>query len=98
MTNNYPVFRFENEFTEVDEFEMPLKGFRDDIIVSCSNGKSYKLCFYDGVRLSQDLEVEEILFIEGLVIVKEVNLYYIQKAIDRMWDFNFFLKFFKCLV
>lgn len=92
MNKTYPTFKFENEFTPVDEFEMPLKGFRDDIIVNCPNGMSYKLCFYDNVRLSQELDIEEVIFYEGLVIVKEVNLENIEKAIRKMWDYDFFKK------
>ncbi len=92
MNKNYPTFKFEHEFTSVDEFEMPLKGFRHDIIVNCPNGMSYKLCFYDNVRLSQELDTEDVIFYEGLVIVKEVNLENIEKAIRKMWDYDFFKK------
>ena len=35
---DYPTFKFENEFTSRDEFEMPLRGYRDDIIVNSPNG------------------------------------------------------------
>lgn len=89
---NYPTFRFENEFTSLDEFEMPLKGFRDDIIVNCPNKMSYKLCFYDVVRLAQELAIEQIIFHEAFVIVQEVNLDNIEKAINQMWDSDFFEK------
>lgn len=83
-------FYFESGFSEIDEFEMPLKGHRNDIIVNCPNNKSYKLTFYDTVRLSQDIEEEVIIIEEALIVVKEVNLENIKLAIKKMWKINFF--------
>jgi hypothetical protein len=89
---NVPIIEFKYGFTEVDEFEMPMKGYRGDVIAKCPNGKNYELYFYDPVRLAQDLEVEEIMFEVGLTIVKDVTKENIEKAVAKMWKEGFFDK------
>lgn len=83
-------FEFTNGFSEIDEFEMPLKGYRDDIIVHCPNQLSYQLCFYDIVRLAQDVEEEHFIFEKHLIVVEEITISNIQAAIAKMFKCNFF--------
>lgn len=81
---------FKHGFTDVDELEMPAKGCRSDVIVKCPNGKSYQLCFYDPVRLKQDIEEEGMIYEVGLVVVPQVTLENIRQAALRMLSSGYF--------
>jgi len=71
-------------YTEQDDYEMPAKGYRDDVVAKFTDDTEFRLCFYDSIRLIQDLEDEKIIFCKGLVIVEEVNKESIKNAINKM--------------
>lgn len=87
-----PIIQYKYGLNEIEEFEMKFKGYRSGVIVECPNKLKYELCFYDPIRLGQDLEDEEIIYEAGLVIVKEVTKQSIEKAVLQMWQNNFFDK------
>ena len=77
-------------YTEMDDFEMPIKGYRDDVIVKFSDNSQYRLCFYDVTRLSQDIADEKIICAKGLVIVENLTKKSILEAVHRMIKENYF--------
>ncbi len=81
---------FKYGFSAIDDFEMPLKGYRNDVIVTCPDGNSYQLCFYDNIRLSQDIAEEKIIFERGLVVVQTVDMPTIKQSVIKLWKANFF--------
>jgi putative sterol carrier protein len=90
--NELPVIKFKYGLNEDDEYEMSAKGWRGDVVVKCPNGKEFNLFFYDPVRLAQTVEDDEIVYEQGLTIVKEVTRGNIEKAVVKMWNEGFFDK------
>ena len=83
---------YRNGFNEIDNHEMPSKGYRNDITVKCPTGKKYNLSFYDPIRLNQDIEEEEYIFEQNLIVIKNLTKDDIQNAVNRMWEIGFFDK------
>jgi hypothetical protein len=86
---------FPEWYDERAEHEATSKGYLPDVEVRLSNGPHYKLCFFDHVRLGQDLEDQASsgrpYFAEpGLVVVPEVNTESIRKAVAGLWQEGFF--------
>jgi hypothetical protein len=86
----YPI-----EWDERDNFERPAKGWLSDVIVQTSEGLQFNLCFYDPVRLAQEIEDElaggKAGFIEfGLIVVPEVTKMNIEKAIKQAENEGYF--------
>ena len=53
-----PVLTFDDDFDERAAFEVELKGYYSLARVCLPDGARFRVCFYDPVRLSQDLEDE----------------------------------------
>jgi hypothetical protein len=92
MENQFkPIIEYKYGLTELEEFEMKYKGYRNNVIVAfASTSSKFELCFYDTDRLSQDIENEKIIYEPGLVILNEVTKENIEKAIMQMWEDGFF--------
>src|SRR5687768_9562432 len=57
MTKLHPKLILPIEFAGY-AFEVASKGWYNGVTVELENGKRYSVCFYDPVRLKQDLESE----------------------------------------
>lgn len=87
--------QFPNGWDERIEFEAEARGYYDNVVVKLDNGGSYKLCFYDPVRIAQDLgrsqEFGEVCIAEpGLVVVPTVNLQSIKDAVSQLHERGYF--------
>lgn len=77
------------------EFETPLKGFLNEVVVRLEDGSRYQLHFSDPVRMQQTLEDDtragrEYYTEPGLVILPEVTTETVRKAVSGLWRDGFF--------
>ena len=81
-------------------FEMESKGYLTNTLFKMKNGHSYKLEFYDIVRLKQDAESELLegmpcFYQENIIIVDSLNKKAILNAIEFVWKKKIFLRMVK---
>jgi len=89
---------FDYDFDERAQDEATARGYLSHVRVQLANGKIYPVIFYDHVRLGQDLEEEvnqgtEFVADPGMIILNEVTLTNMQRAIDRLELGRFFQSF-----
>lgn len=81
------LFNFDIDFF-ADEVEM--KGYCDGVTVTLPNMFKYNVCFYDPVRLKQDIDDELYIAIPNLIIITDVTKQNMEKAIYESWKDGFF--------
>ena len=69
---------FEHGFSERDEIEGPMRGYRSHVWVELSDGTMHPVTFFDPVRLRQELEQEAesgrpFVGEHGLIVLTEVT-------------------------
>jgi hypothetical protein len=90
MDKNRPSLSFAGGFTKQDEFLTPLKGYRNDGIVELPDNRRFSVCFYDAVRLAQDISEEKIIAEIGLIVLEEVTRESMEDAVLKLWKLNYF--------
>jgi hypothetical protein len=90
-----PEVLFPEGFDDRWEYEMPLKGYLNEVTVRIDSGPSYLVNFINPVRLSQDLEEEiksgRAYFTEpGLIVLPEVTRTAILSAVKSLWNEGYF--------
>ena len=93
MMNNEIKIIFKGGYTELDEIQMPLKGYRNDVEVHFSNGMKFNYCFYDAIRLSQDIIDEKYIIEENLIVLDEVTKKKIELVINKLWTSGLYKKY-----
>jgi len=93
--NDFPELSFEYPFDELAQIEAKTRGFLSDATVRLPDGTRYPLFFYDPIRLSQELKSESetgrmCVAEPGMIVVPEVTLDNMQKAVGRLWREGFF--------
>jgi hypothetical protein len=78
-----------------DEAETPMRGYRDDVLVKLDDGRTYRVTFYDPVRLHQTLEDEAGLGVNyfaepGLIVVQRVDREGMERAARELALSDFF--------
>jgi hypothetical protein len=91
----HPKLSFPYGFDERDAIESEERGYFGQAIVELPTGARVKVCFYDPVRLSQDLETmqesgEVCLAEAGLIVLPSVTLENMEKAIQRLYTRRYF--------
>lgn len=86
---NKPVLDFEFDI-ELYEEEIRSKGFCDNVHVTLPNNLMYKVCFYDSVRLQQDIQDEHYIAIPGLLIVQEITLEGMKELVSILFSSDYF--------
>ena len=86
---------FQYGFDERDQFEARSRGYMSHVQVRFSSGLGYSVCFYDCVRLQQDLEEEVRLgnvFIAepGMIVLSEITPENIRRAVSKLDAEGFF--------
>ena len=86
---------FPDWYDERAEYEVPMKGYLEGVVVRMADGARYGLCFYDPVRLQQDVERgaefgQTYVAEPGLVILPEVTTQAIQKVVPNLLRDGFF--------
>jgi hypothetical protein len=95
LTAARPRLIFPEGFDARWESEMTDKGYLSEVIVQLEDGPRYQVNFIDPVRLRQDLDSEtkseRPYYAEpGLIIVPEVTMQAIRRAVDGLWQDDFF--------
>lgn len=54
-----PKISFIHSMSEPEEQKKCDKGYVNDVLVEFLNGRKYRLCFYDPVRLMQDVQMKK---------------------------------------
>src|SRR5690242_8918195 len=93
-STEYPRATWPKEFSEHDSLEMRAKGYIN-LRIAVAPGVSHTLYFTDPVRLGQDVDAElrqgyPCFDQPGLVIVPEVTVENIDKAVPYLWRSGFF--------
>ncbi len=86
---------FTCDFDEKDAYEVEQKGYFEHAIAQLPNGARVRVCFWDPVRLAQDLETDlklgRICIGEpGLVVVSKVTVENMQNAIKELYRRGYF--------
>jgi hypothetical protein len=86
---------FDDAFDDRNQYEASASGFLSHVFVQLGDRETYSVVFYSHVRLGQDLEEEVKLgngFVAdpGMIVLDEVTLVKMQKAIDRLAMGKFF--------
>lgn len=92
MENKFQLF-FKAGYSEKDDFETEMKGYRNDVIVQAPDGSLYEVFFYDPVRLRQDLGEGIYLSAPGLIVLNTVNRGSMESAVNDLWNRGFFKYF-----
>lgn len=71
------------------QFEVEAKGYLYNVVLSIDNVNNYELCFYDSVRLSQNLEVvknslAKYFYEPNLIVLEKVNKENIENVISDL--------------
>ncbi|MET0638336.1 MAG: hypothetical protein ABWZ25_20055 [Chitinophagaceae bacterium] len=72
------------------EDEVKMKGYCNDILVILPDFTKFKVCFYDPIRLSQDLEDEGYIAEPGLIVIKDVTRSNMERTVYELWLDGFF--------
>jgi len=75
--------------------ESEQRGYFGPAIVELPNNGRVRVCFYDPIRLSQDLktvqESGEVCIAEpGLIVIPSVTLEYMQRAVQQLYRQGYF--------
>jgi len=86
---------FPHGFDARDECEAPQRGYFGEAVVELPQGKRVKVCFYDPIRLAQDLETvqasgEVCIGEPGLIVVPSVTLELMQRAVQQLYTQGYF--------
>jgi hypothetical protein len=91
---------FRDGYGERDAFETPMRGYRSDVTALLDDGNRYRVHFYDPVRLTQELQMDvsagkpcPFLTDPGMIVVPEVNLEAMTRAVQELAAQGFFDSF-----
>ena len=90
-----PTLTFTCELDERAEWEIEQKGFFEHAVVNLPDGGSVSVCFWDPVRLSQDLEMElthgrKCLAEPGMIVIPKVTIDNMRAAVTELYASGFF--------
>lgn len=91
-TDLYSVI-FPAHYDERAEYETPMKGYLNGVVVQMEDGARYQLSFIDPVRVRQDLEAEPgaAYFAEpNLIVLPQVTTESVRKAVEGLVREKFF--------
>lgn len=93
--NDQPTLTFACELDERAEWEIESKGFFFHGVVHLPEGGSVGVCFYDPVRLSQDLESyreqgKKCLAEPGLIVIPSVTVENMRAAVAELYQDGYF--------
>jgi hypothetical protein len=90
-----PELVFNFDFDDSVAFEIEQKGWLEQVRCKLPDGREVPICFYDPVRLSQELEAEVALgksfFAEpGLIVITRITIQHMQQAINELYAKGYF--------
>lgn len=72
------------------EHEVKMKGYCSNVHVVFRDGTKYLVCFYDPVRLQQDIAYDGFIAEPGLIIIEDVTLVNMEKAVLALFKTRYF--------
>src|SRR5262249_39516917 len=89
---------FTCEMDERAEWEIKQKGFFEHVLAHLPDGKTVRVCFWEPVRLSQELEDylkwgKRCLAEPGMIIIPEVTVPNMEAAVKELYEQDFFAAF-----
>lgn len=92
---DYPKLVFAAAFDDRSQYEARARGWVGGACVQTADGATYRVTFYDTVRLAQDLEYEvdsgRMCIAEpGLIVLPEVTLENMETAIRSLVEEGYF--------
>jgi hypothetical protein len=90
-----PTLSFTYGFSDRDAFEAEERGYCGHVVVQLPTGAKFGVCFYDPVRLAQDLERAQesgdvCLAEPGLIVVPSVTLQFMERSVEQLFKGGFF--------
>jgi hypothetical protein len=72
------------------ETEVKMKGYCNDLFVMLPDLSKFKVCFYDPIRLGQDVADEAYIGEAGLIVINDVTKDNMENAVYKLWLDGFF--------
>lgn len=93
--NERPTLTFSCELDERGEWEIEQKGVFEHAVVRLPEGGSVPVCFWDPIRLSQDLETDlkhggTCLAEPGMIVIPQVTVDNMRAAVEELYARGFF--------
>ena len=88
---------FVNGFSDRDAVEARDRGYLSHVLVQLDE-RLYPICFYDSIRLQQDMEQSALhgrAFVAdpGMIVLSDITMDAMQEAVQRLCDEGFFKNF-----
>jgi hypothetical protein len=87
-----PILSFDFDIVFYED-EIRMKGYCGNVIVTLPDYLRYRVCFYDPVRLQQDLTDETYIAEPGLIVINELTKNNMEKAVCEIWLEGYFDQF-----
>lgn len=92
---NHAALSFTCDFDERAQWEVQQKGWFDQALVHLPDGSRVRVCFWDPVRLSQDLETDlkmgsACIAEPGMIVISQVTLENMKAAVEELYHRGYF--------
>jgi hypothetical protein len=93
--NNQPSLSFNHDLDERAEMEIENKGWFEQAIVHLPDGKKLQVCFWDPIRLAQDLETDlksrrACLAEPGMIVIPKITVGNMEAAVKDLYENGYF--------
>ena len=72
------------------EDEVKMKGYCNDLFVILPDLSKFRVCFYDPIRLGQDVADEGYIAESGLIVINDVTKNNMENAVYKLWLDGYF--------
>lgn len=91
----HAALSFTCDFDERTEWEIQQKGWFEQALVHLPDGSTVPVCFWDPVRLTQDLEADlksgrSCIAEPGMIVIPEVTVKNMQAAVGELYSEGYF--------
>ena len=86
-------FLFDEPFDGLAPMEAEAKGYLPGVKLQLADGRVHSVCFYDPVRLAQDLERVGFIAEVGLIVISDVTLEKMNEAVETLVRAGYFDSF-----
>ena len=92
---NHVTLSFTCDFDEKAQWEVQQKGWFDQALVHLSDSSKLRVCFWDPVRLSQDLVTDlnlgrTCIAEPGMIVIPQVTVENMKAAVEELYHRGYF--------
>jgi len=92
---NHTTLSFTCDFDERTEWEIQQKGWFEQVVVRLPDGSTVPICFWDPIRLKQDLEADlksgrSCIAEPGMIVIPQVTVKNMQAAVEELYNRGYF--------